>query len=137
MKQLRRWIKNKRKEASKGKPPGSHKLPGTDKQQHQQQPQQQQPQQQQQQQQTMAHVPEVLESVGEAKTQQVSPQQDGNAQLDLEQRTAAGSIPRPAPVAHCNVPEQPGQAWLNFTLDRRRIMQHLVFPDVSVSVTAM
>lgn len=133
MKQLRRWIKNKRKEATKGKPSGSSKLPGTDK----QMLQQHQQQQHQQQQQTMAQIPGISESAGEAKTQLANPQQDGNAQLGLEQRTTAGSIPRPAPVAHCSVSEQPGQAWLNFTLDRRRIMQHLVFPEASVPVTAV
>lgn len=129
MKQLRRWIKNKRKEATKGKPSGSSKLPGTDKQMLQQH--------QQQQQQTMAQIPGISESAREAKTQLAPPQQDGNAQLGLEQRTTAGSIPRPAPVAHCSVPEQPGQAWLSFTLDRRRIMQHLVFPEAPVPVTAV
>ena len=120
MKQLRRWIKNKRKEGNKSKQPASSKQ-GADR---------HQPYQQQR------TVPlSVSNSTAQQSVDQFSPEQDGNAEAGLQQGT--GSIPRPAPVAHCSAPEQPGQAWLNFALDRRRIMQHLVFPAVIVPVNVI
>lgn len=119
MKQLRRWIKNRRKEGSKAKQSGSTKAQGTDRQ------KAQHPQQ------AKSHLPlSNTDDPGAYSMQQASPQDEG-LQIGLQQ--SAGSIPRPAPVTHCSVPEQPGQAWLNFVLDRRRIMQHLQFPDVPVS----
>lgn len=118
MKQLRRWIKNKRKEGNKSKQPASSKQQGADK---------HKPHREQ------LTVPlSVSNSMAQQTVDLPSPEQDGNAEVDVQQ--GISSIPRPAPVAHCSAPEQPGQAWLNFALDRRRIMQHLVFPAVTVPV---
>ena len=118
VKQLRRWIKNKRKEQSSSKhaSAASHSSTAHPAVSIQMQ------EQQEQQHQSSAVLPEG--------TEQQSGQQDpseGPANSASEEAGLGSAIPKPAPVTHCNVPEQPGQAWLKFALDKPRVLQLLKF----------
>ena len=119
MKQLRRWIKNKRKEQSSNRQasttarssnataaPASHA--------------QQQPKQQ--------HALPAAGLQGAQQPAQPLKCEDQSPSAADFKGNSMPVVPMPAPVTHCSVPEQPGQAWLNFTLDKQRIVQHLRFP---------
>ena len=116
IKQLRRWIKNKRREQLTGKntgPAAARADLGSDS-----APNQHQNLRQQQQSlpKSIQHQQANLDDSAAYNTQ--SQMDDNEAKL----------VAMPAPVTHCSVPEQPGQAWLQFTLDRERVLQHLAFP---------
>lgn len=118
VKQLRRWIKNKRKEQSSGKQPVAP-LPGNSiavssqlQQAHKQLP----------------AVPATLPEVACAPSQPEQSQDCYSSSADLEVNTAIVGVAKPAPVTHCSVPEQPGQAWLTFALNREQVLQRLTFP---------
>ena len=123
IKQLRRWIKNKRREQAAARKAGtvteldnaimrSSADPSHD-------------------QQTKHHMQEPsIQAVlsEEAVCQQASPDQDTVPELLSVAHAGSESMPMPAPVTHCSAPEQPGQQWLNFRLDQATILQHLKFP---------
>ncbi len=123
IKQLRRWIKNKRREQASGKDTAAAlradaaaESSGVQSQ-HQQQHRSHQHNRQQ--------VPQQA---------QLEAQHNSRSGAQLSSLDSqAGSVAKPAPVTHCSAPVQPGQAWLNFTLDRERVLQHLtcVLPAVS------
>lgn len=118
VKQLRRWIKNKRKEQSSSRhtvaaPPSNSNAVSSQL----QAPHKQQPA-------GPAMLPE-----GACKP----PQPDQNQEhsnfpaMDIDANTRAAVVPMPAPITHCSVPEQPGQAWLKFALNREQVLRHLIF----------
>lgn len=118
IKQLRRWVKNKQKEQnSSGRhaiaaPRSSNAMSS----QHQQ-PYDQQP-----------AMPALAVKVAcEPQPEQRQERSPSEADVSMSDR---GAVPMPAPVTHCSVPEQPGQAWLNFALDRERVLRHLTFPGL-------
>ncbi|KAL3162388.1 hypothetical protein ABBQ32_010064 [Trebouxia sp. C0010 RCD-2024] len=122
IKQLRRWVKNKQKEhSSNGRhavaaPRGSNAVKSQHHHPHEQQP----------------AVPAVTPDLA-YEPQPEQRQEGGCVQEDLETNSRA-AVPMPAPVTHCSVPEQPGQAWLNFALDRERVLQHLTFSRLPQTV---
>lgn len=118
VKQLRRWIKNKRKEHSSGKHPVAAlcgNATAVSSQLHW--PHKQQP-----------AVPATLPEVACGPSQPEQSQGCKPSSVDLETITRAVGVPMPAPVTHCSVPEQPGQAWLKFALNREQVLQRLTFP---------
>jgi hypothetical protein len=127
IKQLRRWIKNKRREQASGRhiaaasrADAAAESAGIQSQHHQHQQQQHRSHQQNRQQ-----VPQQAQLKAQINS-------GSGAQLSSLD-SQAGSVAKPAPVTHCSAPVQPGQAWLNFTLDRESVLQHLtcVLPAVS------
>lgn len=127
IKQLRRWIKNKRREQASGRhttvPSRADAAAESAKVQSQHQHQQQQPRSHQQNCQQMPQQPQLEAQVNSESGTQLS-----------SLGSQAGSVAKPAPVTYCSAPVQPGQAWLNFTLDRERVLQHLtcVLPEMIV-----
>ena len=118
IKQLRRWIKNKRKEHSSGKHPFAAPSGNTiavSSQLHP--PHKQQP-----------AVPATLTEVACGPSQPDQSRECSTSLADLESNTRTVGMPMPAPVTHCSVPEQPGQAWLKFALNREQVLQRLTFP---------
>lgn len=118
VKQLRRWIKNKRKEKSNSKhtiaaPPSNSNAVGSQL----QSPHRQQPA-------GPATLPEVAFEPAQSDIQQ---EHSNVPAADVAANTMAVVVPKPAPVTHCSVPEQPGQAWLKFALNRHQVLQHLTF----------
>lgn len=116
IKQLRRWIKNKRREQLTGKntgPAAARADLGSDS-----APNQHQNLRQQQQ-----SLPKSIQhqqaNLDDSAAYNIQSQMDDNQ---------AKLVAMPAPVTHCSVPKQPGQAWLQFTLDREQVLQHLAFP---------
>ena len=119
IKQLRRWIKNKRREQAAARKAGT--VPELDtatapsiadqqKKQHMQEP----------------GIQAALSE--EAARQQALSSQDIVPELLSGAHASSESVPMPAPVTHCSAPEQPGQQWLNFRLNQATILQHLKFP---------
>ena len=121
VKQLRRWIKNKRKEQSSNKQPVAAS-PGNSNARSSQL-------QRAHKQQIVAVPPTVYEVNCESSHPEQS-QQCNSSSSGLEVNTGTVGVPMPAPVTHCSVPEQPGQAWLHFTLNREQVLQRLTFPAV-------
>lgn len=129
IKQLRRWIKNKRREQASGRHPaagarpdstlGSAGIHGQHHHHHQQQ-----------------HRQHELHQQHHQQTQSSQASAIHDATQPTASDTEASVIAKPAPVTHCSAPEQPGQTWLNFTLDRERVLQHLalLLPPMSQTV---
>ena len=128
IKQLRRWIKNKRREQASGRHTAAASRADATAEsagvqsQYQHQHQQQQHRSHQQNRQQVPQQAQLETQVNSGSGGQLS---------SLESQ--AGSVAKPAPVTHCSAPVQPGQTWLNFTLDRERVLQHLTcnLPAVS------
>ena len=121
VKQLRRWIKNKRKEQSSNKRPVAAS-PGNS---NALSSQLQRPHKQH-----IVAVPPTIHGVNCESSHPEQSQQCNSSSLGLEVNTGTAGVPMPAPVTHCSVPEQPGQAWLHFTLNREQVLQRLTFPAV-------
>ncbi|DBB01078.1 TPA: hypothetical protein ACH3X1_000973 [Trebouxia sp. C0004] len=126
IKQLRRWIRNKRREqassrhtSAASRADAAGESAGVQSQHQQQQQQHRSHQQNRQQVRQQAQLEAQTNSGSVAQMSGLGSQ--------------ANSVAKPAPVTHCSAPVQPGQAWLNFTLDRERVLQHLtcVLPAVS------
>ncbi len=121
IKQLRRWIKNKRREQASGRHTATASRADAAAEsagvQSQHQNQHQQQQQHRSHHQSCQQVPQQA---------QLEAQVNSGSGVQLSSLDSqAGSVAKPAPVTHCSAPVQPGQAWLNFTLDRDRVLQHL------------
>ena len=122
IKQLRRWVKNKQKEQNSN---GRHAVAAT-RDSNATNSQRQEPYEQQ------PAVPAVTPDAA-CEPHPEQRQESGSSEEDLVMNSSP-AVPKPAPVTHCSVPEQPGQAWLNFALDRQRVLQHLTFPKVPQTV---
>ncbi len=124
IKQLRRWIKNKRREQASGRHTGAASRADAAAESAGVQSQHQHYQHQQQQQQQHRSHQQNLQQVAQQAQLETQVNSGSGGQLS-SLGGQAGSVAKPAPVTHCSAPVQPGQAWLNFSLDRERVLQHL------------